>query len=78
VTTRHWGVLARGWAVTALVALLLRGFVWYLPLAAPMMLPLYLLALVPGLLGTWRWLRPRRLPDRRGGDRRRASRREGG
>jgi hypothetical protein len=75
VIARHWSVLARGWAASALVALAVRGFVWFLPLAADMLRPAYLLALLPGLWGTWRWLRPRRTPDRRGDDRRRAARR---
>lgn len=73
--TRHWGVLARGWGLTLLLALLLRGFIWYLPLAGEMLRPVYLATLIPGLLGTWRWLRPRRVADRRDGDRRQAARR---
>lgn len=75
MTVRHWRGLARGWAWTAVVALAIAGFAWFLPPTAEMVRPLYAVALLPGLWGTWRWLRPRGTHDRRAHDRRRAARR---
>src|SRR5439155_266954 len=72
---RSWRPLVRGWGLAALVFLAFAGLAWYLPLAADLLRPLRLLALVPGAWGTWRWLRPRGDRDRRAEDRRRSARR---
>jgi hypothetical protein len=75
VTARNWRPLVVGWIATAVIESALAAFVWYLPLAAPLVQPLYVVALLPGLLATWRWLRPRHATERRAGDRRRWRRR---
>jgi hypothetical protein len=73
---RTWQPLARSWIVTALLELAAFGLGWLLNGAIDEMLkPVYVVALLPGLWGTWRWIRPRGARDRRAGDRRHASRR---
>jgi len=73
---RRWRPFVIGWAWTAALALLLYAFVRYLvPAAGEMLQPVYWVTLIPGLVGTWRWLRPRGTHDRRTADRRRAPRR---
>lgn len=74
-TRRGWTPLARGWGIAALLELAVAALAWYLPLAADLLRPLYVVALLPGAWGTWQWLRPRSHLDRRTDDRRRSSRR---
>jgi hypothetical protein len=73
---RSGGPLVQGWLWSAGIALAMWAFVRFLvPPAEEMVRPLYYVALIPGLVGTWRWLRPRGTHDRREEDRRRAPRR---
>ena len=76
---RSWRPFVQGWLWGAGIALALWAFVRFLvPAAEDMMRPVYAVALIPGLAGTWRWLRPRGTHDRREEDRRRAPRRTRG
>ena len=76
---RSWRPLVQGWLWGAGIALALWAFVRFLvPAAEDMMRPLYPVALIPGLVGTWHWIRPRGAHDRREEDRRRAPRRTHG
>jgi hypothetical protein len=75
--TRDWSPLVRGWTWSGVIALALWAFVRYVvPPAEELVRPVYALALIPGIAGSWRWARPRRTPDRRGGDRRQSPRRQ--
>jgi hypothetical protein len=73
---RSWRPLVSGWLGSAAFALVLWAFVRFVvPMADELLRPVYYVALLPGLVGTWRWLRPRGRRDRRAEDRRRAPRR---
>ena len=64
------------WAVSAIFV----GLVYWLEISAPalheILIPFYWIAVATALYLTWRWLRARSRKDRRGGDRRRADRRD--
>jgi len=72
---RSWRPLVQGWLGTAVLELLLYGFARFLPPVEDLLRPVYVIALLPGLVGTWRWLRPRGSRDRRTTDRRVSPRR---
>jgi len=64
------------WAVSALFI----GLVYWLEISAPalheILIPFYWITIAAALYLSWRWLRARSRKDRRGGDRRRADRRD--
>ncbi len=76
MTHRRWAPLAAGWGWTAALVLVIAGLARWMPLAADLLQPVYVVALAPGVWGTWRWLRPRGDHDRRTDDRRHTSRRQ--
>ena len=76
---RSWRPLVQGWLGSAALELTLWAFVRFVvPMADELLRPVYYVALLPGLVGTWRWIRPRGRNDRRAEDRRRAPRRTDG
>jgi hypothetical protein len=62
--------------LTLLVELFLYHFSTTKPAWSGMVQPLLPIILVPAVVATWRWLRPRSDADRRDGDRRHRDRRE--
>ena len=62
-------------------ALLLTGLIYWLEVVGPafhhLVLPFYWIIGAVTIFLTWRWFRARSRKDRRGGDRRRADRRDG-
>jgi uncharacterized membrane protein len=62
------------------VSLLFLGLIYWLEVSAPalheILIPFYWIIIATALYLTWRWLRARSRKDRRGGDRRRADRRD--
>ena len=62
------------------VSLLFLGLIYWLEISAPalheILIPFYWIIIATALYLTWRWLRARSRKDRRGGDRRRADRRD--
>ena len=64
------------------IALALAGLIYWFEVSAPafhvLLQPFYWIIAVVTVLLTWRWFRSRSRKDRRGGDRRRADRRDNG
>jgi len=64
------------WAVSILFV----GLIYWLEISAPalheILIPFYWIIIATAFYLTWRWLRARSRKDRRGGDRRRADRRD--
>ena len=64
-----------GWGTTALVV----GLIYWLTVQSPALKglapPVYVIAFVPAIIGTWQWFRPRQDSRRRGSERRRLFRR---
>lgn len=62
------------------VSLLFLGLLYWLEITAPVLheilIPFYWITVATAFYLTWRWLRARSRKDRRGGDRRRADRRD--
>jgi len=62
------------------VSLLFIGLIYWLEISAPalheILIPFYWIIIATAFYLTWRWLRARSRKDRRGGDRRRAERRD--
>jgi len=62
------------------VSLLFIGLIYWLEISAPalheILIPFYWIIIATAFYLTWRWLRARSRKDRRGGDRRRADRRD--
>jgi len=64
------------WALTLLVEAFLYHFSTTKPAWSGMVRPLLPIILLPAIVATWRWLRPRSASDRRDADRRRHDRRD--
>ena len=64
------------WGVSIVLAGLIFWFEFTAPVFHDLVKPIYWIVLAVAIFLTWRWLRARSRKDRRGGDRRRADRRD--